>query len=153
MKKIVSLSSICFFILFFHGDINANDLRYQYTHFTIHNRSHDFLMLTFPHVMGTWKKAVPNNMPIWVDPKSEYRNTLISINNNDGYENFAEINVADKDNPKDNYLILSEKTSEHEKSVSQYIADGLGNIFVHSLNNHCIGNTHAGFANCDLLVQ
>lgn len=152
-KKIFSIIVLFFTTLLACANtVNLNP-RYQYTFFSVINNTHYPVALTIVDVKGIFETPVAINVPMILNPKEKYQNTLISVPQGNDIQSYVSSAVAEIGNERENYLIFSENGSSHDQSVFADIFDGLGKIFVGSFTNNCAADTAAGFADCELTVQ
>src|SRR3989338_5365488 len=80
---------------------------YQQTQIAIKNDTTHVVTVTITDVDGTWKNPVSTNVPMLLQPKQIYQNTLFGIIKNVEIEIFASFLVPKKKNQQENYLIFN----------------------------------------------
>lgn len=153
MKKLILVLALFLIHTSLLAGIFSDDRRYERSIIAIQNQSKHTIIITINYVTGKWENAVQTNSPIILEPNQLYTNTLVSINKNNGLENYASIHVSDSNDPRHHYLIFGEDSNSQRHAISAHIFDGLGLIFVNSNTNHCDSDTPNGYAYCELIVK
>ena len=152
-KIIVSVIATCTITGLAIAGVSNDDLRYQQTKLVIKNHASIPVLLTMDDVQGTWEKPIALKVPVLLKENEEYRNTVISLKENDDVENFVSLDVGQVADARKNYLIFGESTNSKNHTVSADIVDGLGPLFVRSDTNYCDSNTVEGYAYCELTIR
>ncbi|OGT41573.1 MAG: hypothetical protein A3F13_03120 [Gammaproteobacteria bacterium RIFCSPHIGHO2_12_FULL_40_19] len=126
--------------------------KYLGTAFEIKNNTSYAQLVNLFEVEGKWITPWVEKTTLLLNPQEVYRNTLMSINDNNRFMSTTSLTISRMEDPKQ-YFIFASSNFSQAHYISGDIFDGLGPVFVKSWTNHCNDVDAQGYDFCKIIIN
>lgn len=153
MKNKFYLLSTLLYLLFANTSASASvNKQYLGTEFEIKNNTSYAQLVNLFEVEGNWIAPWVEKTTLLLNPKQVYRNTLMSISENNHFINTTSLAISRMEDPKQ-YFIFASNNFSQSHFLSGDIVDGSGHVFVESWTNHCSDVDAQGYDFCKIIIN